>query len=78
MSFTAEYLKDADLEKCIIITGAMVPYSIDPVEATANFSSAYGIIQVLEKDGIFISMNGIFDEYDKIKKESSKGRFILV
>lgn len=78
MSLTAEYLADADLEKCIILTGAMVPYSIDPVEATANFSSAYGAIRVLEKDGVFISMNGIFEKYDKIKKERNKGRFVLV
>ena len=77
MALTAEYLADADLEKRIILTGAMVPYALDPVEATANFSSAYGTLQVLEKDGVFISMNGIFDEYDKIKKERSKGRFIL-
>ena len=78
MTLTAEYLADADLEKRIVLTGAMVPYAIDPVEATANFSSAYGSIQVLEKDGVFISMNGIFSEYDKIKKERSKGCFILV
>ena len=78
MALTAEYLADADLEKRIILTGAMVPYAVDPVEATANFSSAYGSIQVLEKDGVFISMNGIFSEYDKIKKEKSKGCFILV
>ena len=77
MALTAEYLADADLEKRIILTGAMVPYALDPVEATANFSSAYGTLQVLEKDGVFISMNGIFDAYDKIKKERSKGRFIL-
>ena len=77
MELTAEYLSDADLEKRIILTGAMVPYALDPVEATANFSSAYGTLQILEKDGVFISMNGIFEEYDKVKKERSKGRFIL-
>jgi len=78
MALTAEYLADADLEKRIILTGAMVPYALDPVEATANFSSAYGTMQVLEKDGVFISMNGIFEEYTKVKKERSKGRFILL
>jgi L-asparaginase len=78
MDLTAEYLADADMGKRIILTGAMVPYSIDPVEATANFSSAYGTMQVLEKDGVFISMNGIFGEYDKIKKDRAKGCFIYV
>ncbi len=78
MGITAEYLADSDLEKRVIITGAMVPYAIDPVEATANFSSAYGTMQILEEDGIYVSMNGLFEKYDKIKKERSKGRFIYV
>ena len=78
MALTAEYLADADLEKRIILTGAMVPYAVDPVEASANFSSAYGIIQILEKDGVFISMNGIFDHYDKLRKDRKKGKFIIV
>ncbi len=59
MDLTAEYLADADLEKCIVLTGAMVPYSIDPVEATANLCSAYGYINALEQEGIFIAMNGV-------------------
>jgi len=42
MHTTAEYLADAELEKCIVLTGAMVPFRIDPVEASANFASAYG------------------------------------
>ena len=78
MALTAEYLADADLEKRIILTGAMVPYALDPVEATANFSSAYGIIQILQDDGLFINMNGNFEQYKKIKKDRKKGRFILV
>jgi L-asparaginase len=77
MDITAEYLADADLEKCIVLTGAMVPYSIDPVEATANLSSAYGYMNALEKEGIFIVMNGVMGTYDKVKKDRSKGRFSL-
>jgi L-asparaginase len=77
MCFTAEYLADAELDKCIILTGAMVPYSIDPVEATANFSSAYASLHITEEDGVFISMNGIFEKYDKVQKDRQKGKFIL-
>jgi L-asparaginase len=77
MDVTAEYLSDADLEKCIVLTGTMVPFSIDPVEATANFSSAYGYMNALEKEGIFIVMNGVMGAYDKVKKDRSKGRFSL-
>jgi L-asparaginase len=77
MDVTAEYLADADLEKCIVLTGAMVPYSIDPVEATANLSSAYGYINALGQEGIFIAMNGLMGPYEKVKKDRTKGRFSL-
>lgn len=75
MDITAEYLSDADLEKCIVLTGAMVPYSVDPVEATANLCSAYGYINALKKEGIFIAMNGVMGPYEKVKKDRTKGRF---
>ena len=77
MDVTAEYLADADLEKCIVLTGAMVPYSIDPVEATANLCSAYGYINTLEQEGIFIAMNGVMGPSEKVEKDRTKGRFSL-
>jgi L-asparaginase len=42
MDITAKAIADADISKRIVVTGAMVPYSIDPIEATANLCSAYG------------------------------------
>jgi L-asparaginase len=77
MDVTAEYLADAELEKTIVLTGAMVPYNIDPTEATANLASAYGYINALEKEGVFIAMNGVIDSYEKISKNRKEGRFIL-
>ena len=77
MELTAEYLADGDLEKKIIITGAMVPYSIDPVEATANLASSFGYLQNLNDHGVYIVMNGLFGSYEKIKKDRKKGKFIL-
>jgi L-asparaginase len=77
MDVTAEYLADAELEKRIILTGAMMPYSIDPIEATANFASAYGYMNALEQDGVYIAMNGIIATYDTVKKDRVKGRFSL-
>ncbi|HSR74165.1 MAG TPA: asparaginase domain-containing protein [Sulfurovum sp.] len=78
MDLTAEYLADAELEKQIILTGAMVPYSIDPVEATANLCSAYGYMNGFDKEGVYIAMNGIIGPYEKVKKDRAKGRFCLV
>ena len=77
MHLTAEYLTDGDCEKCIVLTGSMVPYSIDPIEATANLASAYGYINALEKEGVFIAMNGVIASYEKVKKNRKEGRFTL-
>jgi L-asparaginase len=77
MNVTATYLADTDLEKRIVLTGAMVPYSIDPVEATANLCSAYGFMNALEEEGIYIAMNGVIGPHDKVKKDRYKGRFSL-
>jgi len=78
MSVTANYLADADLEKQIVFTGAMIPYSIDPVEATANLAFALGNLQGLTKEGIYIAMHGLFSKHDDIKKDRKKGRFIVL
>ena len=77
MHITAEYLADGELEKSIVLTGAMLPYSIDPVEATANLCSAYGYLNALKQEGVYIAMNGVMGEYTKIKKDRKKGKFTL-
>ncbi len=77
MDLTAAYLADAKLDKTIILTGAMVPYSIDKTEATANLASAYGYMSALEKDGVFIVMNAVFGSYEDVKKNRKEGKFSL-
>jgi L-asparaginase len=77
MDVTAQYLADASLQKTIVLTGAMMPYAIDPTEATANLASAYGYINALQKEGVFIAMNGLMDSYEKIKKNRKEGVFTL-
>lgn len=77
MDITAQYLTNEDLKKRIVLTGAMVPYFIDPVEATANLASAFGYLQSLNKDGIYIVMNGVFGSYNKIQKDRKNAKFIL-
>ena len=76
MHITAEYLADADLEKQIILTGAMVPYYIDPVEASSNFASAYGYLNSLKESGIYIAMNGVIAPHSSIFKDRNKGCFV--
>lgn len=77
LDLTAEYLADAEIDKRIVLTGSMVPYSIDPVEATANLASSFGYLQTLQDDGVYIAIHGLFGSYDKIIKDKIKGKFIL-
>ena len=72
---SAKFLDAANLEKEIILTGAMVPYSIDPIEATANFASAYGYLNAINKNGVYIAMNGVIKDYTSVIKNKEKGYF---
>jgi len=78
MDITAKYLAKEDIDKSIILTGAMVPYSLDPIEATANLASAFGYIQTITSSGVYIAMNGVFGRYDIVQKDREKGQFILL
>jgi len=69
--FLAKYIKN----KTIILTGAMKPFSIDPVEATSNLMSAYGFLQNDTKNDVYICMHGIIKKYTKIKKNKKLGIF---
>lgn len=75
MDKTAKVLDDANIKKKIILTGSMVPYSINPIEATANFASAYGYLQNIDKNGVFIAMNGRIKDYKRVVKNKEKGYF---
>jgi L-asparaginase len=76
MEITAKALAKAQLQKNIVLTGAMVPFSIDPIEATANLASAYGYLQNVTTYGVTIAMNGLIDHYLKVKKDRTKGQFV--
>ncbi len=78
MDVTAAYLAEAEIEKKIVLTGAMVPYSIDPAEASANFASAWTALHFLESEGIYIAMHGHIASYVNLKKDRDAGRFVLI
>jgi len=78
MDITAKYLADAKLNRRIVLTGAMVPYAIDPIEATANFASALGYLQTLTHEGVYIAMNGVMGSYTEVVKDREAGRFICL
>lgn len=74
MDKTAEFLADKS-DKTIVLTGAMQPYSIDPVEATANFMLGFGYLLHCNEKEIYIAMHGLVEKYTNIKKNKQKGIF---
>jgi len=75
MDKTALFLEERITDKCIILTGAMVPFSIDFVEATANISTAIGYILNCQTKGIYISMHGLVDIHNRVFKNREIGIF---
>jgi L-asparaginase len=75
IDLTAKYIQKRVNNKIIILTGAMQPFSIEPIEATANLISAYGFIQNCKKNGVYIAMNGYIKPFKKIAKNKDIGVF---
>ena len=75
MDETAKYLDKNIKNKEIILTGAMVPFSVNQIEATSNLMLAYGYLSHKLKAGIYISMHGNIRNYKKIKKNRTLGVF---
>lgn len=75
MDKSAKYLAKRIKYKQIVFVGAMQPFSIEPVEATGALMMAIGFLQSNKKEGIYICMNGLLQEYTKIKKNYEKGVF---
>lgn len=76
MDLTAKYLDEKIKDKTIILTGAMLPISINKVEATLNFSSAIGFLNSDIKNDIYISMHGSVKNYKNLIKNRELGKFL--
>jgi L-asparaginase len=63
--------------QAVIFTGAMIPFSIDPVEATANLASAVGWAQGNLSAGVYVAMHGVFGHHNEVVKDRQVGRFVL-
>lgn len=74
---SSQVIKKAKLEKRVIFTGSMVPYSIERVEATANLSQAVGFLSAKPKCGVYVAMHGVVADGQKLTKNRAKGQFIL-
>lgn len=77
VDLTAKFIEDKIENKKVVFTGAMIPMSIDEVEATMNFSQAIGFLNAPIKNGIYLSMHGSVIEHSKLKKDRSVGQFLV-
>lgn len=77
MDVTASFLSLHVKDKMVLLTGAMVPFSIDGIEATANLSMALGALHVKQDCGIYIAMHGAIVPHDRMYKNRKKGIFEL-
>ncbi|NQY23873.1 MAG: asparaginase [Campylobacteraceae bacterium] len=77
MNETALYLDERIKDKNIVITGAMIPMSIDTTEAVMNFASAYGFLNARVDKGIYIALHGIVCSHKKIYKDKKMGKFLV-
>ncbi len=74
---TSALIKEKIKDKKIVFTGAMVPMSIEKVEATMNFSLALGFLSAEVKNGTYIAMHGVVKDCSKLVKNRELGQFLM-
>lgn len=77
MDRSAEYIESLGLDKVVVFTGAMIPFSIDPIEATANLSMALGYARNASV-GVHIVIQGVMSSFRAVRKNKSAGKFEYV
>ena len=77
MDKSAQHIARLTLDKVVVFTGSMVPFSIDEVEATANLAMAIGYARNAS-NGVYIVMQGVCGAYDRVIKNREHGKFEYV
>ncbi len=78
VDMSAAFLDEVLEDKVIVFTGAMVPFEIDPVEATANLAMALGFAKSMKTPGVYICMQGSVERHDRLVKNKKLGKFEVV
>ena len=74
MDITAHELGKANLNKTIVLTGAMVPYKFGSSDGLFNLGSALAFVQTLPK-GVYVAMNGKYFNWNNVRKNKATGIF---
>jgi L-asparaginase len=75
MTLTAQLLLDARLDKTVVLTGAMVPYSVLGSDAVFNLGCAMTAVQ-LAPPGVYVVMNGEVFPAGSVRKDGTRGVFV--
>ena len=72
---TAGILAAENIEKTIILTGAMIPYAFGTSsDGFFNLGSSLAFAQSLPH-GVYVVMNGRYFDWNKVKKNTQTGNF---
>ena len=72
---TASYIANKEIDKVIVLTGAMVPYAFGTSsDGFFNLGAALSFVQTLP-NGIYVAMNGRYFPWYKVKKNRQTGYF---
>jgi L-asparaginase len=74
MEVTARVLGEANMDKTIVLTGAMIPYKFGSSDGLFNLGNALAFVQALPK-GVYVAMNGKYFKWDNVRKNKSSGTF---
>jgi len=74
MTTTAKLLASGNLEKTIVLTGAMIPFKFGSSDGLFNLGAALAFVQSLPV-GVYIAMNGRCFNYDQVRKNKKTGIF---
>lgn len=77
MTTTAALLGAEQMDKTIVLTGAMIPYTFTGSDAVFNLGCAVAAVQLLPS-GVYIAMNGRVFPYDRVRKDTERGLFVDV
>lgn len=71
---TAQHLAHAVPGRTIVLTGAMVPFSVNNSDALFNFGFALAAVRLLP-EGVYVAMNGSVFPWGEVRKNRTAGWF---
>lgn len=74
METTARVLGESNINKTIVLTGAMIPYKFGSSDGLFNLGTALAFVQSLPT-GVYVAMNGRYFTWDNVRKNKNSGYF---